>query len=125
MSENANEDEFSPETLGLMSLYLEQLEARPAPPPKKANPIPAGHIFTVTTGCYSEYSVHGVFRTIAEVDPDALVAQWLAAHEEQRRPWGFDEAAFLAWVSRQGLIEPVDSLEWHVGDQGEVSLSSL
>jgi hypothetical protein len=78
--------------------------------------IPAGFLLTVTTGCYSDYSVSGVFRAKADIDAAGLRAEWLSDHPEQAEDYAFDESAFLGWIARRGLIEPMDCFEWHLGD---------
>lgn len=83
--------------------------------------IPAGAIFTVTTGCYSDYFVRGVFRAVKEIDADALRAEWLALHPDQAGNYKFQESDFLAWASSRGLFEPVDSWEWHLADYSRMS----
>ena len=45
--------------------------------------IPAGSLFTVSTGEYSDYDVKGVFRAVADIDPNALRDEWIAAHMDQ------------------------------------------
>lgn len=88
------------------------------PDTPKMTPIPAGALFTVTEGEYSDYRIEGVFRATADIDADALLAEWLAAHPEQREPYEFKAGDFLAWVFRKGLFEPVASHEWYLGDYG-------
>lgn len=85
---------------------------------KCAVPIPAGMVFTVTTGVYSDYFVRGVFRAKAEIDTSALMAEWLCDHPKQTQAYSFSEDEFLGWVCRKGLIEPIDSFEWHLSDYG-------
>ena len=59
-------------------------------------PIPAGAIFTVTSGEYSDFSVRGVFRALKEIDADALVDAYLFEHPDNRGHYRFEEATFLA-----------------------------
>jgi hypothetical protein len=53
-------------------------------------------------------------RATGEIRAGDLYAEWIAAHPAQEQPYAFREDDFLAWVSRKGLIEPIDSFEWHV-----------
>lgn len=76
--------------------------------------IPKGALMTLTTGAYSDYYVRGVFRALEEIRSDELLAEWLASHPEQREGYEFKDHDFLGWVARKGLLEPVDSFEWHV-----------
>src|SRR5512139_289415 len=86
----------------------------------KAVPIPQGALFTITTGEYSDYTVHGVFRALKEIDMDALRKQWLRNHPEQKEMHTFDEHQFLAAMTRRGLFKPVKSWNWHLGDYGNI-----
>jgi hypothetical protein len=81
---------------------------------KKATPIPAGALFTMTTGEYSDYCIEGVFRASAEIDADALLAQWFIDHPEQNEKYRFHEREFI--VAHIHLFEPVECWEFHVGD---------
>jgi hypothetical protein len=92
---------------------------------KVATTIPAGAIFTITTGAYSDYSISGVFKAIKDIDPDALVAQWLAKAPEQAEPYGFNETQFLAWLTREGILTSVPSFEWHLYDFHDTSGMTL
>lgn len=87
--------------------------------------IPAGVLFTVTTGEYSDYGVSGVFRALAPIDASALREEWLAEHPEQREDYRFREGAFLGWVARKGFLEPVDCFEWHLCDYSRASEMSV
>jgi hypothetical protein len=88
---------------------------------KTMRPIPAGSLFTVTTGVYSSYEVTGVFRAAADIDPQALLDEWLEVHPEQKQQFSFIEDRFLAFVFRKGLMEPVDTYEWHLADYSSSS----
>lgn len=83
--------------------------------------IPAGAMLTITTGAYSDYSVEGVFRALADIHADDLVARWLTDHPQQRSPHHFDEDAFMAWVAKLGLVEPVPSFEWHLSNYADAA----
>lgn len=80
-------------------------------------PIPAGALFTVTTGEYSDYVVLGVFRALREFNPDVLLNQWLHKHPDQREYYSFSEQKFLAEMVREGHLEPVESGEWHLDER--------
>jgi hypothetical protein len=83
-------------------------------------PIPAGALFTITTGDYSDYSIHGVFRALREINADALQETWLTNHPEQRVHYNFREDEFLAWIAREGYMEAVNCFEWHLCDYSSV-----
>lgn len=76
--------------------------------------IPKGALFTLTTGAYSDYYIRGVFRALKEIHSDDLLAEWFAEHPEQTNAYNFKDYDFLGWVARKGLLEPLDSFEWHL-----------
>jgi len=81
--------------------------------------IPAGSLLTITTGEYSDYTVHGVFRAIKDLDVDALKAEWLLVHPNQAENYKFSAVAFLAHIAN--LLEPVECFEWHLADYGNIT----
>ncbi len=83
--------------------------------------IPAGSIFTVTTGEYNDYSVQGVFRAKVDIDAEALRDEWLIMHPDQRRDYRFKAFDFMGWVARRDLIEALDCFEWHLTDYARAS----
>jgi hypothetical protein len=80
----------------------------------KQVPIPKGATFTVTSGCYSDFMVQGVFLARAEIDVERLRDEWLAAHPEQNKQYSFNDSGFLA--SMAALMEPIESWELHLCD---------
>jgi hypothetical protein len=87
---------------------------------KVATNIPAGALFTFATGEYSDYSIAGVFRATAEINPDVEIGLYLQEHPEQAKDYHFRADKFLAWVFGRRLMEPVDCMEWHVSSYGKV-----
>ena len=85
---------------------------------KKMRVIKAGEMLTVTTGEYSDYSVHGVFEAVNDIDTEALKECWLSEHPEQREEHRFQDGLFLGWVFRQGCLRPISTIEWHLGSYG-------
>jgi len=88
---------------------------------KQQTVIPAGATFTVSTGEYSDYSVHGVFRALKDIDPQKLADDWLEKHPDEARDFGFNESKFLGEAFRAGLFEHVPSFEWHLCDYSRIS----
>ena len=88
---------------------------------KKHVVIPAGSTFTVSTGEYSDYSVHGVFRALKEIDPKKLADDWLERYPNEAEGDSFNESKFLGEAFRAGLFEHVPSFEWHLCDYSEIS----
>ena len=87
--------------------------------------IPAGSLFTVSTGEYSDYDVKGVFRAVADIDPNALRDEWIAAHMDQADDYCFDYSAFMGDAVRRGLLEAVPCFEWHQCDYSRADEMSL
>ena len=81
----------------------------------KAATIPAGMIFTVTSGEYSDHMVHGVFRALRDISPDDLLAEYLKDNPHEAKPYRFNETRFLSAAYRGGLIECVECMAWDIG----------
>jgi hypothetical protein len=92
---------------------------------KMPEPIPAGSLLIITTDEYSSYYVMGVFRAKQTIDHANLYKEYLKEYPEQAHPpgspymdeivgWNFRPDKFLAWVSRKGLLEPLDCYEWNL-----------
>ena len=92
---------------------------------KRMGVIPSGSLLTVTTGEYSDYSVSGVFRALADIDCDSLRDTWIEEFPEQKEPYRFERMAFLAMAVRLKLLEPIDCFEWHLGDYSNIDEMSL
>jgi hypothetical protein len=88
-------------------------------------PIPAGAIFTVTSGEYSDFMVHGVFRALGEIDTEALRDKYLTDFPVQAEPYEFDESEFLVFLVRHGLMEQIESWELYLGAYSNVSRMSV
>ena len=83
---------------------------------KEMEPIPAGSLVNITTGEYSNYSIHGVFRANVELNPNALRAEFLNAHPEAKTTYGFSLTKFLGYLIQKQMLEPIESFEWGFGD---------
>jgi hypothetical protein len=77
-------------------------------------PIPAGALFTITSGAYSDYSIDGVFRALVEIDLHDLLIRWFEDHPDQQEKYSFEREAFLASICM--MMEQVDCYEMHLGD---------
>ena len=84
--------------------------------PPQPTIIPAGALFTVSTGEYSDYTVWGVFRATVDIDTAAELSEWLKAHPDQGDAYNFEDHEFFADVARRGLVEALPSYEWHLSD---------
>lgn len=78
--------------------------------------IPAGAIFTMSSGSYSDYSVHGVYKAIRDIDPRALLLAYLEAHPEEREKYHFNKGNFLATFLE--IIEEVPAYGLYLGGDG-------
>lgn len=87
-------------------------EAKAVP---EQEPIPAGAIFTVTSGEYSDFGVDGVFRARKEIPAERLRDEYLEGNPERRGHHSFDERGFLAFLVRGGYIDQVESWELYLG----------
>lgn len=85
---------------------------------KLLNLIPAGALFTITVGVYSDYEISGVFRAKAAIDPNALRSAYLNDYPEQRDAYKFSYNKFLGWLAQKDLLDPVACMEWHLTDYG-------
>lgn len=80
--------------------------------------IKSGTLLTVSTGEYSDYSVHGVFRALKDITYEDL------REARKAQPGEYDEYCdikqIIAFLATQGYIEDVPSLELHLGAYGEL-----
>lgn len=90
--------------------------------------LKAGHLVSVTEGCYSDYSVTGNFVVLQTFKPMELLADWLAVDPERRAKYGFSGNAFLASLLAKGLLLEIHTANLHLGDYscaGEVYFTPL
>ena len=80
--------------------------------------ITKGELLTLATGEYSDYSVRGVFRALSDFDPQEQIAKFISENPQDDGDNYYDLSEFIGWVARSGLLEPVDSREWHIGSYG-------
>lgn len=83
--------------------------------------IPKGSRVLVTTGEYSDYGVRTSCVAAEDIDPAALLEEWLADKPQQREPYKFREDEFLGWLTSRGLLVEETYIEWHLSDYGSVS----
>lgn len=84
--------------------------------------IPKGAILSVTTGCYSDFIVNGVFRAKENIDCDMIAKKYRETIPQEKYD---DTDKFLAMVMTLGLLEPVDTHTWHLGDYHGIEEMSL
>lgn len=87
------------------------------PVPKKIQieTIKAGTLLTISTGEYSDYNVHGVFRVLKDITQD----DYDAFRVEDEDAY-CDISVTLAKMMTSGYIEDVPSTELHLGAYGEL-----
>ena len=71
-------------------------------------------IFLITAGVYSDYTVYGLYRALADFETRVMVGRWLDTLDEPARNFQF--LAFVHWLVDQGMLENVEMGEWHLGD---------
>jgi len=81
--------------------------------------IPAGALFFVSSGEYSDYGVSGIFRALKDIDADKLRAEWLVQNPGQADGWGFSYHKFLGSLFVDGYFEPLDAFEFYMGGYGD------
>jgi hypothetical protein len=108
----------------------------------RATDVLVGDLITISTGEYSDYSVHGVFIVRKTYNPDDLIqqfakektAEYMQRHNltaDQVNNYAFDRwsvtggdihMAFVGWVTHpdNGWLESVDSREWYLGSYGNL-----
>jgi len=89
----------------------------------KHSKIRAGSLFTVSSGEYSDYFIRGVFRALRDIDPEALLREWLKDHPDQAERYSFKDIDFLAWAFRLGAFETVPAFDWHLGSYSSADFS--
>jgi hypothetical protein len=84
--------------------------------------IPAGALFTITAGEYSDFSVDGVFRALKDIDGERLRGEWLA---QRPVPDSIDAPRFTAWLALNGFLEQIPAFELHLdGYDGEATVET-
>lgn len=78
------------------------------------NIIKAGTLLTISTGCYSDYSVHGVFRVLKDITQEDY-----ESFRVEDDGW-CDLSEVIAKMATLGYIENVESTELHLGSYGEL-----
>jgi hypothetical protein len=78
---------------------------------KKPTPMIEGELITISTGCYSDYDVEGVFRVKKSFDAVEVLKHWEGDRDS------YDSCKrFLGYLASQGYIEDVPSRELHLGN---------
>jgi hypothetical protein len=82
---------------------------------------PKGTPITFTSGCYSDFGIHGQLVTIEDCDLPALAKLYDREDREKKGEnyysANFDE--FLGWLVAKGLAMPMAGEIVHLGEYGE------
>jgi hypothetical protein len=82
-----------------------------------------GSIMTITEGEYSDFTIHGTFTVLRDIDPDAVEEAFMKAHPDEDR----DCLRCLGMVTRflidAGYVEKLETSNLHLGDYGCMNLS--
>jgi hypothetical protein len=89
-------------------------------PEKLQTVIPSGSLFTMTTGVYSDYTVHGVFKALKDINIEELKSKWAYDHPEELNSYNFKEFKFFGSLFKDKYFECVDSVELHLGDYSRI-----
>lgn len=92
---------------------------------EKPLPIPAGMLFAVTTGEYSDYTVWGVFRALREIDTERLLRLWVNLNPEQANEYDFEIYEFLAYLVRNEYAELSDCAEIYLDYPEDICVSRI
>lgn len=87
---------------------------------KKMMPIEEGQLVLVSSGAYSDYMIHGVYRTTRQIDVEEELSEFLKENPEARADFAFDKDAFFQYIG--GALERVTGYrELHLGDYSRAS----
>ena len=96
--------------------FMPEPYVAPLKPKKiKIATIKAGTLLTISTGEYSDYHVHGVFRVLKDITQDDYDS--FRVEDEDRFS---DPSDAIARMAILGYIEDVPSTELHLGSYGEL-----
>lgn len=91
--------------------------------------IKAGSILTLETGEYSDFTYHGPFKVLKDINQRQVVelfrAQWKPTLDpgEELGAWDNhpDPYEFMWWLTKEGYIEDIASHHsWHIGSYGRL-----
>lgn len=83
--------------------------------------IKQGEIVILSSGCYSDYSIYGLFVAKNDIDTGELRNTWINLHPEQTDKYSFEESQFIDWIKELDLLEPISSKEWFMSAYSNIS----
>ncbi|MGD9670269.1 MAG: hypothetical protein AB7U75_14725 [Hyphomicrobiaceae bacterium] len=85
--------------------------------------IKAGTILTIETGEYSDFTYHGPFRVLVDLDKEGVAAEYAEHRPDKYTNWPdrpLSNHNFVPFLIKKGYIEDIDEHEsWHIGSYGE------
>lgn len=78
------------------------------------NRIEQGQLILLSYGEYADYSVRGIYRATISFNPKAVFEQFKQKHALKHCA----EIQFAEFLVEAGLLEDINSREWHLGDYG-------
>ena len=78
--------------------------------------IKHGQILIVSSGAYSDYGVHGVYRALTTFDEKEVLNDYLETWPEQAEDYGFDASLYLTWLCDMRLLEQREVTEYYLGE---------
>lgn len=83
--------------------------------------VKAGEFVCATSGCYSDFSVHGFFVAQKDFNPMEELELFLQEFPEQKADFHFEQSHFLSWLALKGLLVESQYTTLHLGDYGSAS----
>lgn len=83
--------------------------------------ISKGQIVAITTGEYSDYCLRDHMRALQDFETGEEMTRFKC---ETDGKYPSEQAGFLAWTIREGILEPIESsevVEFHIGNYGGLS----
>ena len=75
----------------------------------------AGALLLITTGEYSDYYPHGIFRAVRDFNIKETVALYIEREKPDTEEYSFEFDKLVAWLSREGYVEDVQHTELWLG----------
>lgn len=85
--------------------------------------INKGQIIAFTNGQYSDYCLRDHMRALEDFQTADKMNEFKASPEFQSVNCWEQDDAFMAWLVKTGIVEPLgdEVVEWHIGSYGELS----
>lgn len=86
--------------------------------------IPAGVIFTVTCGEYSDYYTLVVCKSLKEINVKQMQQEYLSEHSKQAEKYSLEETEVINWmINTKKYAEEIDFFELHLGSYSVADFS--